>query len=116
MATKLGMFCRKLRIENGELLYDMAQKLGVSSAFLSKVENGKKKPPIHWKEEIISQYKLGGNMLKEFEDCFFDALNSDSIDISFYEESDKDLMLSFARKFDDLDKAMIRRMLENKEG
>ena len=42
MTTNFGKFCRKLRIDNDELLYDMAAKLGVSSAFLSKVENGKK--------------------------------------------------------------------------
>ncbi len=115
MATKFGKFCRKLRIEKGELLYDMAQKLGVSSAFLSKVENGKKKPPIHWKQEIISIYKISGSLLDELEVSFFDALNSDSIDISFYEETDKELMLSFARKFDALDKALIRKMLDIKE-
>ena len=33
MITKFGKFCRKLRIDNGELLYDMADKLGVSSVF-----------------------------------------------------------------------------------
>ena len=42
MLTSFGKFCRKLRINNGELLYDMAEKLDVSSAFLSKVENGKR--------------------------------------------------------------------------
>lgn len=115
MANKLGIFCRKLRLERGELLYDMAQKLNVSSAFLSKVENGKKKPPMQWKQIIISEYDLAGNALEEFEECFFEAINADSIDISGYEESDKGLMLSFARKFDALDKALIRRMLDNKE-
>jgi transcriptional regulator with XRE-family HTH domain len=42
MITNFGKFCRRLRIDNGELLYDMAKKLGVSSAFMSSVENGKK--------------------------------------------------------------------------
>ena len=115
MATKLGVFYRKLRIEEGEILYDMAQKLGVSSAFLSKVENGKKKPPIQWKQKIISEYNLSGKKLEEYEEYFFEAVNADSIDISTYHESDKELMLSFARKFDALDKALIRRMLEKKE-
>ena len=46
MAIKLGKFFRKLRIENGEVLYDMAMKLEVSSSFLSRVENGKKRPPM----------------------------------------------------------------------
>ena len=115
MATKFGIFCRKLRLERGELLFDMAKKLGVSSAFLSKVENGKKKPPVSWKQTIISEYNLQNSKLEEFEECFFDAVNADSIDISGYKESDKELMLSFARKFDALDKAMIERMLEKEE-
>lgn len=115
MANKFGIFCRKLRLERGELLYDMAQKLGVSSAFLSKVENGKKKPPVQWKQKIISEYSLSGDALEEFEECFFDAINFDSIDISGYKESDKELMLSFARKFDSIDKALIRRIVDKKE-
>ena len=45
MVNSFGKFCRRLRIDRGELLADMANRLGVSSAFLSKVENGGKKPP-----------------------------------------------------------------------
>lgn len=56
--SRFGVFCRKLRLENRELLYDMAEKLGVSSAFLSKVENGKGKPPADWRQKIISFYNL----------------------------------------------------------
>ncbi len=115
MATKLGKFWRKLRIENGEVLYDMAVKLGVSSSFLSRVENGKKKPPIQWKDVIINEYSLEGRDLAEFEEVFFEAINSDSIDIRSYEESDRELMLSFARKFNALDKEAIRQMLDSKE-
>lgn len=111
MVTELGIFCRKLRIEYGERLSDMAQKLGVSSAFLSKVENGKKKPPVQWKQTIISIYGLSDNRLEEFEECFFDALNSDSIDISSYEDADKEIILSFVRKFDTLDKTLITKIL-----
>ena len=43
MLTSIGRFLRKLRIDHGEILKDMADALGVSSAFLSAVENGKKK-------------------------------------------------------------------------
>lgn len=45
MVNNFGKFCRKLRIDRNERLYDMAKRLNVSSAFLSKVENGQKKPP-----------------------------------------------------------------------
>lgn len=114
MISKFGRFCRKLRIDNGELLYDMAQKLGVSSAFLSKVENGKKKPPMQWKQIIIEDYSLSGSRLEEFEECFYEAVNAESIDISSFKESDKAIMLSFARRFnelDKLDKEAIKKML-----
>ena len=42
MITKLGDYLRKLRIRNQQILKNMADELGVSSAFLSAVENGKK--------------------------------------------------------------------------
>lgn len=42
MVNNFGKFCRKLRIDRSERLFDMAKELGVSSAFLSKVENGQK--------------------------------------------------------------------------
>lgn len=115
MAIKLGKFFRKLRIENGEVLYDMAMKLEVSSSFLSRVENGKKRPPMKWKDIIINEYSLKGRELFEFEEAFFEAVNADSIDISRYTESDRELMLSFARKFNELDKEAIRQMLDSRE-
>ena len=112
MVTALGKFCRKLRIDKGELLFDMAEKLDVSTAFLSKVENGRRKPPEEWEDKIIELYNLEGNRKSEFEDCFFRAKNADSIDIRNYDDENKNLMLSFARKFETLDKEALRKMLD----
>lgn len=113
MVTKLGQFCRELRAENGELLYDMAARLGVSSSFLSMVEKGKKKPPLGWEQAIIDMYNLSGEYLEEFREAFFDAINNESIDVSSMATRDKELMLSFARNFDSLDKDAIRKLLDN---
>ena len=41
MITEYGKFLRKLRIDQGQILKTMAEKLGVSAPFLSAVENGK---------------------------------------------------------------------------
>ena len=57
MLTSLGTFLRKIRINKGEILRDMATNLGVSSAFLSAVENGKKKNARNMVAEI------GGGLL-----------------------------------------------------
>ena len=69
MANNFGKFCRKLRIDKDELLYDMAGKLGVSSAFLSKVENGRKKPPKEWREILIDSYELNAKQVQELDQC-----------------------------------------------
>jgi len=105
MVNAFGKFCRKLRIDNDELLADMAKGLGVSSAFLSKVEHGDKKPPKEWKEKIIEAYSLDGNKIAELDDCLFEAINSDSIDISGYSHENKEMLLSFARKLDSMDES-----------
>ncbi len=114
MVTAFGKFCRKLRIDHGELLLDMARKLDVSTAFLSKVENGRRKPPEDWETKIIGLYNLQGSKRVEFEDCFYRAKNADSIDIRNFDDENKNLMLSFARKFDSLDKEAIKKLLDDK--
>ncbi|WP_455480466.1 helix-turn-helix domain-containing protein [Bartonella sp. B12(2025)] len=58
MLTSFGKILRKLRIDRSERLFDMAQKLGVSSAFLSSVEIGKKSAPARMVEKIIELYAL----------------------------------------------------------
>lgn len=113
MVNNFGKFCRKLRIDKSELLYDMAKKLGVSSAFLSKVENGKKKPPKEWREILIDEYDLDADQIMQLDQYMYEAQNYDSIDISGMNDSDKMMMLSFARKFDSIDKDNLRKFLES---
>lgn len=114
MLTSFGKFCRKLRIENGELLFDMAQRLSVSSAFLSKVENGKSKPPVEWKETITSMYQLSAEQKKELCASIDEARSKNTINISMMSPDDKDMMFAFARKLDSLneiDREKIRKLL-----
>lgn len=105
MLTRFGRFCRKLRIDNGELLYDMAKRLRVSSAFLSKVENGKSKPPVEWKTEISELYKLTKEQKRELDQSIDEARTKSVIDISALRQDDKDMMFAFARKLDSMDEA-----------
>lgn len=109
MATNFGKFCRKLRIDNGELLFHMAEKLGVSSAFLSKVENGSKKPPQEWKDKLIELYQLGSVETRELEDSLFEARNQDNIDMSVFSDDSRDMLLSFARKLNSMDEEGIKK-------
>ncbi len=56
--TELGKFLRKLRIDNGELLKDMAIKLNVTPSFLSMVETGRRGVPKKWEKKIEKSYSL----------------------------------------------------------
>ena len=58
MLTDFGKRLRMLRIEKDEKLLDMADRLEISSSFLSAVENGKKSPPSGFEEEVITAYDL----------------------------------------------------------
>lgn len=119
MVNNFGKFCRKLRIDNGQLLSGMAKELGVSSAFLSKVENGSKKPPKNWRDQIIASYKLDPGEIAKLDDCLFEAMNKDSIDISGYSDESKEMLLSFARKLDSMDaqkKCQFKKLIGEKDG
>ena len=103
MLNSFGKFCRKIRIDNNKLLYDMANQLGVSSAFLSKVENGKGKPPEEWRNILINEYNLNDGEIKELDKVMFEARNQKSIDMSTFRASDRDMMISFARAMESWD-------------
>ena len=103
MVTKFGRFCRDLRMDNGELLFDMAQKLNVSSAFLSKVENGKAKPPVNWKIDIRNEYNLDSEQANILSKCIDEARTVEVISLKDLSEDDRDMMLKFARKLNNMD-------------
>lgn len=65
MLTDLGKYLRKLRIDNGELLKDMADKLEISCSYLSSIETGKKKLTEQIKKKLIYTYKLDTKVFKE---------------------------------------------------
>ena len=113
MVTGFGKFCRKLRIDNSEILSDMARRLGVSSAFLSKVENGLKKPPKNWEENLDSEAK------EKLKEVFFEALNYDSLDMTSFSEDNRSMLLSFARKLNVMDeskKQQLKKIFESDGG
>lgn len=58
MLTRFGKELRKIRIEHDEILKDMADKLNVTAAYLSAVENGNRKIPDSWVNIITEEYGL----------------------------------------------------------
>ena len=63
--TKFGIFIRKLRLDRGVLLRDMAKDLGISPAYLSGMETGHKDIPQSLADKISSVYNLSIEQTKE---------------------------------------------------
>lgn len=112
MLTSIGRFLRKLRIDNGEILKDMAEALGVSSAFLSAVENGKKKMPDGWVEKLESIYLFTEEQANELHKAIIDT--NDAVELSLKDVSveNRELAISFAREFNSLDPETSRKIFD----
>ena len=116
MLSPFGKFCRKLRLERGELLLDMAKKLQVQSSYLSSVEVGRKSVPESWKDEIANLYNLNIDEKKELEKAIDESIRQIKINMENRSDKDRQFLLAFARKLDDLKKKKkesILKILQN---
>ena len=115
MLTSLGRFLRKLRIDNGEILKNMADRLNVTVSFLSAVENGKKHMPPSWNTRICSLYKLNNQQQSEFSAAVAETEDTLAMDFNGVSLGNRELAVSFARKFAEFDEeqlANIKKILE----
>lgn len=112
MATILGDFLRKLRLSNKEILKDMAKNLGVSSAFLSAVENGKKKMPTAWEAKLQEIYNLTSEQMTELRDAVMESSDIVELNLKGSSAQNKELAISFARQFDTMDEQTSKAILE----
>lgn len=111
MITEFGKALRKLRIERNEYLKNMAEKLGISVAYLSAMENGKRKVPEDLVLKIANIYQLSPrekNKLLELR-----ASSSAELKISLDGKSDQQrkTLLSFAKALDDMSNDDLNQIL-----
>ena len=111
MLTEFGKILRKLRIDRQELLRDMAKNLGVSSAYLSAVETGKRKIPADWCKKIISIYELSPNAIQDL-NCAYE-ISTQEVRISLINASTlkKETSISFAKALDGLDDKTLKKIM-----
>lgn len=116
MLVPIGKFLRKIRIDRGEILSDMAKKLGVTASFLSAVENGKKRMPALWNNHICELYNLDKSQIEEFTQAIAESEARIELNLDNATTSQKKLAISFARKFSDFDDRDIQRFMELMKG
>jgi len=118
MVTEFGKICRKIRIDNNEVLKDMAQKLGVTTAYLSAVETGKRNIPEEWLDIIKREYQLEQREYEGLVDTVYSLKKIIKIDMDNIEEQDREVMLEFVKNFNILnerDKKEIMTIIQKRK-
>lgn len=111
MITEFGKFLRKLRIDNNELLKNMADKLKITSSYLSAIETGKRDVPENWPDELARIYKLSNDEASLIKKAAQNSKSQIKLELNSLAQKDKDLVFSFAREFKNLDDAQKERIL-----
>lgn len=109
--TKFGEFMRVLRVRHHEVMGDVAKLLGVSTPFLSAVENGRKNVPNEWFDIIAEHYALSDDEIADMKNAAENSRNQVKITLSKSETYQRDVALQFARSFDGIDEDTAEKIL-----
>ena len=118
MLADFGRFLRKIRIDCGEILKDMAEKLNVSAAYLSAIETGKRNIPEQWVNKISELYNLSEEEKNNLNDAADNSAKSITLNFNNISNSHKETAILFAREFENVDTETldkIKKLLGNME-
>lgn len=116
--TQLGKELKKLRIDLGITLADMALSLGISPAFLSAVENNKKRVPDSFLANLAINYAYVQENREKFEVLINQARNEVVLKLDNPTYKETSIATALARKFSSLseqDKDVLLNLLTNGE-
>lgn len=111
MATKLTPFgaeARKLRIDHEMRLFDLAEKMGKSTAFISAVETGRKPIPDAYLAEISRAMNLSAEEVRRLRSAAEKTRKEVRVDNLAGHE--RELVAAFARKLDDVPDAILKEL------
>lgn len=109
--TKLGKELRKIRIDQGLRLYDMAKTIGISAAMLSAVETNRKAAPNDLIERLARHYEVIKLRQTDFERLA--DLTKKEVRMSLNQrENATELAVAFARRFNKLTDEQIAQITD----
>jgi len=103
MLTDFGRYLRKLRIDYGELIRDMAEKLNVTASYLSAVETGKRNIPNTWVQEISTKYHLDEASRQALSAAAARSAKTIKLELENMPGNKRETAILFAREFGSMD-------------
>ena len=110
--TAFGQFTRKLRVDRGEFLKDMAKRLGVTASYLSAVEMGKRNAPRDWARRLSDLYELPDADADALLVAVSESRTYDRLDIAHLSFDDKRLMCDLTKHLPQFDSDSRKRLRE----
>lgn len=110
MISKFGEYIRIVRKRENDSLRDMAKKMGVSAAFLSAMEVGRKNIPLVYVDKIVELYHLNEEEKAKLFEVIQETNDKVSLELSQMNESQKQVTLVFARKIQTADADLIEKL------
>lgn len=101
--TPFGEFFRTLRVKHHEVLFDASKFLGVSSAYVSSVETGKRPVPEEWIKLIANHYHLNEQQVNELRIAVEQSKTVIKINLSAASMVQRTAAIQFQRSFDEMD-------------
>ena len=108
MATQLGKLLRIVRINTGDSMRDMADKLDLSVSYLSAIENGKRNVPANLEEKIFEAYELSDKDKQNVRDAIQETTSNLKVNITELSEMKKKLIFAITK--DGLDNETIEEL------
>ena len=94
MVTEIGKCLRMIRINTGDSLRTMSENLGMSSAYLSAIENGKRNVPDGFESLIMARYKLSEVDAKRIKEAIYSQKENYKVDLSKIGDNKRKVLLS----------------------
>ncbi|MDR2654230.1 MAG: helix-turn-helix transcriptional regulator [Mycoplasmataceae bacterium] len=110
MATTLAKILKIVRFDHDEILFTMSRKLGISSAYLSAIENGKREIPSDFVAKLTKLYSLDEKTINQINEIVAKKSQNVKINISNSSANKKTLAINFARTFDDINEATAKKL------
>ncbi len=111
MVSDFGKELRKIRIDSGEVLKDMADRLKVTSSYLSAIENGKRTVPEDYVQKIASLYGLSQERQDDLKRAYDNSLKAVSLKLDGVKFTKRELALKFARSFESMSDTKAEELL-----
>ena len=109
--TEYGKFIRKIRKDRGDTLVGMSNKMGgVSIAFLSAIEVGKKQVPIEYADRISEIYNLTVEENQELTDAIGASNANMNLDFTKMSQDRAQASVLFARKINKLSQKSLEEL------